>query len=367
MRKTHYYFIGLIAVMFLTFNIGTSFAAEVLLKEVIEKKIRVEEVFEKTADNFIIMFDASGSMGEKYKDTGMSKFAIAKKILGERGPMVPDLGYKSGLYLYTPWKPYSEMQPYSSASMEAAIQQLPTVRTAGTYVGQPTPLGRGFVNLNPILSSLSGKTVVFVFSDGSYTFKPDRIYPTEAAKELAMKYDVCFNVISSAQTEKQLKTVADIAAVNECSRVVSFDRFIEDPNYFVGALFVVKTNKITDTIISEKLAGFSIKDIRFKFDKVDVRPEFYGELEALAKFLNEHPKTTALIQGFTDNAGRQEYNLNLSRRRAVNIGQYLTTVLNIPPNRYILEWYGPANPIASNDTEEGRQLNRRVEIDIYGM
>ena len=129
----------------------------------------------------------------------------------------------------------------------------------------------------------------------------------------------------------------------------------------------MKTNEITEKIISEKVAGFSIKDIRFDFDKVDIRPEFHGELEALAKFLNEHPEATALLQGFTDNAGREEYNLNLSRRRVESVGQYLTTVLNIPPSRYILEWYGAANPIASNDTEEGRQTNRRVEIDIYGM
>jgi OOP family OmpA-OmpF porin len=87
-------------------------------------------------------------------------------------------------------------------------------------------------------------------------------------------------------------------------------------------------------------------------------------MEALAKFLEEHPNATGLVQGFTDSTGPEEYNLSLSLRRVESVRDYLAQNFNLDPGRLVLQWYGPANPIASNDTREGRAQNRRVEVDI---
>ena len=289
--------------------VGNVLAAEVLLEDVIEKNIRVEEVFEKVTDNIVVLFDASGSMAQTYKDTGMPKVEIAKKLLKDRGAL-PELGYNAGLYTFTPWKTYYEMQPYDEAKVAAAIDQLPTTDLAT----RATPLGQGIQNLGPILDGVSGKTTVFIFSDGTYTFRP-RINPVNAARTLDQNHDVTYYLISSAQTDKQNKLLNDIAAINQSSRVVSFDTFLENPDYYTGALYVVKTNEITEEIIKQKVVGFSLRDIQFDFDKADVRPEYMDELEALAKFLEEHPNATGLIQGFTDNTGPEEYNLQLSQSK----------------------------------------------------
>jgi OOP family OmpA-OmpF porin len=338
--------------------VGNGLAAEVLLEDVIEKNIRVEEVFERITDNIVVLFDASGSMAQPYKDTGMAKVEIAKKLLKDRGA-IPERGYNAGLYTFTPWKTYSEMQPYDQAKMAAAIDQLPTTDLAT----RATPLGQGIQNLGPILDGVSGKTTVFIFSDGTYTFRP-RINPVNAARALAQNHNVCFYLISSAQTDKQDKLLDDIAAINQCSRVVGFDTFLANPDYYTGALYVVKTNEITEEIIRQKVVGFSLRDIQFDFDKADVRPEYKDEMEALAKFLEEHPNATGLIQGFTDSTGPEEYNLRLSHRRVESVRDYLAQNFNLDPGRIVLQWYGPANPIASNDTREGRAQNRRVEVDI---
>jgi OOP family OmpA-OmpF porin len=348
-------FWGLAASMLM---VGNVLAAEVLLEDVIEKNIRVEEVFERITDNIVVLFDASGSMAQPYKDTGMAKVEIAKKLLKDRGA-IPELGYNSGLYTFTPWKTYSEMQPYDQAKMVAAIDQLPTTDLAT----RATPLGQGIQNLGPILDGVSGKTTVFIFSDGTYTFRP-RINPVNAARALAQNHNVCFYLISSAQTDKQDKLLDDIAAINQCSRVVSFDTFLANPDYYTGALYVVKTNEITEEIIRQKVVGFALRDIQFDFDKADVRLEYKDEMEALAKFLEEHPNATGLIQGFTDSTGPEEYNLQLSHRRVESVRDYLAQNFNLDPGRLVLQWYGPANPIASNDTREGRAKNRRVEVDI---
>ena len=338
--------------------VGNGLAAEVLLEDVVEKNIRVEEVFERVTDNIIVLFDASGSMAQPYKDTGMAKVEIAKKLLKDRGA-IPELGYNAGLYTFTPWNTYYEMQPYDQAKMAAAIDQLPTADLAT----RATPLGQGIQNLGPVLDGVSGKTTVFIFSDGTYTFRP-RINPVNAARALAQNHDVTYYLISSAQTDQQNKLLDDIAAINQGSRVVSFDTFLENPDYYSGALYVVKTNEITEEIIKQKVVGFSLRDIQFDFDKADVWPEYKDEMEALAKFLEEHPNATGLVQGFTDSTGPEEYNLQLSHRRVESVRDYLAQNFNLDPGRLVLQWYGPANPIASNDTREGRAKNRRVEVDI---
>ena len=71
--------------------------------------------------------------------------------------------------------------------------------------------------------------------------------------------------------------------------------------------------------------------------------------------------------GYTDDTGKAEYNMELSRRRAEAVADYLQKKFELGSDRVVANWYGAANPIASNDTTEGRAQNRRVEIAIGGM
>jgi outer membrane protein OmpA-like peptidoglycan-associated protein len=87
----------------------------------------------------------------------------------------------------------------------------------------------------------------------------------------------------------------------------------------------------------------------------------------VGKFLQDNPDTFAVLAGFTDNAGTEEYNLRLSRMRTQNVKNFILEQTRIDPDRVILFWYGDINPVATNDTAEGRQKNRRVEIAIGGV
>ncbi|NJL59563.1 MAG: OmpA family protein, partial [Desulfobacteraceae bacterium] len=69
-----------------------------------------------------------------------------------------------------------------------------------------------------------------------------------------------------------------------------------------------------------------------------------------------------IIEGHTDSIGSEEYNLNLSQRRADAVKKYLTSEFQLDENRLITKPYGKTIPIASNDNEDGRALNRRVEF-----
>jgi OOP family OmpA-OmpF porin len=80
--------------------------------------------------------------------------------------------------------------------------------------------------------------------------------------------------------------------------------------------------------------------------------------------MKAYPKTTAVIEGHTDNVGSAEYNQKLSQARANSVRQYLIDNFGIKASRLSAIGYGLTKPIASNDTEEGRQKNRRVQVVV---
>jgi OOP family OmpA-OmpF porin len=97
----------------------------------------------------------------------------------------------------------------------------------------------------------------------------------------------------------------------------------------------------------------------FDFDSAELRPESITELERVVKFMNDVPIATVQIDGYTDSVGTEEYNLKLSDRRAKAVFDYLSS-RGVDPTRMASKGFGESQPIASNDTAEGRQQNRRV-------
>lgn len=104
-------------------------------------------------------------------------------------------------------------------------------------------------------------------------------------------------------------------------------------------------------------------NITFGVDRYEVRPEFYSTLESVAIELKEFDKTNIRIAGHTDSTGSAEYNQTLSERRAGSVGQLLITQ-GVVSGRVWTTGYGERYAIASNDTDYGRQANRRVELEL---
>jgi len=104
--------------------------------------------------------------------------------------------------------------------------------------------------------------------------------------------------------------------------------------------------------------------ILFDVDKATLKDQSRRNLEKLAVILNKYEDTNILLEGHTDATGSEEYNLELSRRRAQAVANYLAQ-LGVNPTRFTIMGYGESQPVASNDTEEGRRLNRRVEVAIF--
>jgi outer membrane protein OmpA-like peptidoglycan-associated protein len=104
--------------------------------------------------------------------------------------------------------------------------------------------------------------------------------------------------------------------------------------------------------------------ILFDFDRAELRPQARENLRRLAENLRQYQRTEVLVIGHTDNVGSAQYNQGLSERRAESAAGYLVQQ-GVTRNRIATRGMGLRDPIATNETAEGRQLNRRVEVVIY--
>ena len=103
--------------------------------------------------------------------------------------------------------------------------------------------------------------------------------------------------------------------------------------------------------------------VRFDTNKATLTTQAKTNLDKLIPVFNEYPDTNIEIFGYTDNTGKPEYNLTLSQRRAESVKDYLVSK-GLKSSRFKTSGLGIADPIATNDTPEGRSQNRRVEFAI---
>jgi len=101
----------------------------------------------------------------------------------------------------------------------------------------------------------------------------------------------------------------------------------------------------------------------FDVDSSRIKPGYYSTMDKIAGIVNQYGKTQLLIAGYTDDTGSARYNLDLSKRRAGAVEQYLMAD-QVAPVRMRSIGYGEENPVAPNSTAQGRTLKRRVEITI---
>ena len=105
-------------------------------------------------------------------------------------------------------------------------------------------------------------------------------------------------------------------------------------------------------------------DVKFDFDKAQVKEESYGDIKNLADFMGQYPQTTTTVEGHTDSVGTDAYNQKLSERRAGAVRDVLVNQYGVGAERVNSVGYGESQPVADNATEAGRAVNRRVEAEV---
>lgn len=159
-----------------------------------------------------------------------------------------------------------------------------------------------------------------------------------------------------------------LAAISDTSGYFSSNRNSDgkqDDLFSYYYLPPVKVIPPVDTIIIAKKEIEQPENVVFGFDQFVIKPSQFAGLDALAKGLFERADIYLVVTGHTDNVGNAAYNLDLSRKRANAVKDYLVQK-GVDAGRIVVEFYGLTKPIASNTTQQGRDINRRVDFKLLG-
>ncbi|MCX6840707.1 MAG: OmpA family protein [candidate division WOR-3 bacterium] len=216
-------------------------------------------------------------------------------------------------------------------------------------------------------------TVTLAVEDGKLAVATFKLTPAAGAVTVTGKvYDKKTNAPLSATVAFNDAVVTTDPATGVYKAQLnpgSYTVVVESKDYVkqTAALIIEKDKPLVRDFAMLKVGmSITLRGIYFDFDKSTIKPESRPALEDAAKMLNENPTINVEIQGHTDSKGSDSYNLSLSDRRAASVVAYLTQNLGIDRSRLTSRGYGESQPIATNDTDAGRALNRRVEFMILG-
>jgi OOP family OmpA-OmpF porin len=335
-------------------------------------------------------------MGESYK--GQKKLDYAKDMVSRMNSTIPDLMLTGSLRVFGRIAVFSSSftelmwgpAAYSKMGLDGGLNKV------GFSVGD-SPLNLALDAAAQDLKSAKGDIAVIIFTDANQeVMNYDAV--RKAATSLKGQYGnrICIYTVQIGKDPEAKKLLEQVAQEGQCGFATNADQIASSAGMagFVEKIFLKKVEKVEvveEVVVVAKPApcpdddgdGVCNKDDRcprtpkgakvdyrgcwvlgdvfFDFDKSDIKARFYAELDAVVKVLNKDPSLKIRIEGNTDNIGTAKYNMGLSERRASSVMAYLVKA-GINTNRLSTIGYGFTKPIATNATEAGRALNRRVEL-----
>ncbi|MCD4741728.1 MAG: OmpA family protein [Desulfobacteraceae bacterium] len=344
-------------------------------------------------DNFLVVFDASSSMLDCYN--GNKKFIIAKTFVDRMNQNIPQLGQKAGFRSFGHFSSVSNIDTelfygisdYSTSEFAKGIDKI----TPGGY----TPLYKALQVAGNDLEPLAGNKVIILVSDGQ---KADMIVPNtlDYAQQLKDKFgsSLCIYTILVGDSPEGATLLNDIAKIGGCGFASNADDLLASAPManFVEKVFLskksapkkakkvkpvkkVRKDSDHDGVFDEddlcpntprgakvnSKGCWSFGDALFDTDKTNIKQKAFNLLNDAYKIFVQNPEMKVTLKGHTDSRGADEYNMDLSLRRANAVKAYFVNQ-GIDPARLSVQAFGESSPIASNDTDQGRALNRRVEL-----
>lgn len=308
-------------------------------------------------DNFIFFVDQSGSMAQAHGTMGTKKIELAKQTLMRMNAKVPELNYNSALFLFAPFEAKAQPMQYDKGKMDAAIGG---ISTDFDIFNRLTPMGDGLMDVDPVISGMSGKTALIIFTDGASNIGAD---PIAQAKALYAKYGdrLCIHVVGFADTAAGQMVIDEIRALSGCTVPADVASLSDDAALaaYVKDVFYKTAAPAPEPQPME--AAVITFDLQFGFDKYQITDEMIPVLEQAKMILEDDSSAAYIIEGHTDWTGTEQYNQGLSERRANSVRQWLIDN-GVTSGRLQSIGYGELKPKYDNSTKEGRRLNRRVEI-----
>jgi len=347
--------------------------------------------YEPKVNNFAVILDTSSSMADKYN--GQAKATVAKNFLTAMNQTLPELNYNGELRTFghsTSLPDRSTLRvygvtPYSASGFGSAIDGV--MGPGGTT---SLPLAKAIAAAGEDLKSVQGPIAVVIVSDG---LDMDQA-PVKATETLKNQFGdrVCIDTVQIGDDPAGKANLEQIAKIGGCGYATTADRLSASSSMagFVESIFLAKAapkpipmaaykpvdsdkDGVPDNLdqCPNTPLGFTVDGkgclasassvVLFSFNSADIKPKAYPMLNEAAMKLKENPDLNGRIDGYADSTGNEAYNIDLSERRAKAVKDYLVSK-GIDPERLNTNGFGNADPVASNDTKEGRAQNRRVEV-----
>ena len=311
-------------------------------------------------DSFAVILDASSSMRDESQ--GAVKFDTAKDFVSTFNQTVPELDYRSALVRFGG---YANDAPPASAVYGLTGYQRSGFASGLDSVSQPgniTPLAEGIDAAADALNGQSGPVAVILVSDFWKVLNQQGA--VAAAENLASQHqgNLCLYVVQVGDYNAGWLT-ENLAGVSGCSKVMSIGDLAS-----AGAMGAFVKDALLkpapEKPVQYEKISFSATAL-FDFDKSVLKPEGKAELRKLGEYIQGKGVQVVDIDviGHTDSVGTDEYNQNLSEERANTVKDFLTSE-GVNGSIIDASGQGESNPVADNDTDEGRAKNRRVEVHV---
>ena len=333
-------------------------------------------------DNLMVIVDALGTAYDG-NNRGLyqtvPKIKFGQEILAKMSDTIPPVTHTRALRVFG-WEAESFKEDYSLSFglLDIPPQSIPGIIATRTLPSSSiSPLAMTFEAAFIELQEIDGATSLIVMSDGLNVDRNAMV----AARNLKKKYgdSICIYTILLGDDPEGASNLASLGKLGKCG----FDTRADDINNqtamtdFVEKVFFAKSSsvdipaptaleKFPKLLPQDKTVSIELK-VEFDFNKSDIRSEFHSQIKKVADFMTTYPFTAALLEGHTDSKGTLEYNDKLSLRRVTSVRQYLIDKFGIDAGRLSVRGAGEREPVASNDTAEGRQENRRVVAVIKAV
>jgi OOP family OmpA-OmpF porin len=333
-------------------------------------------------DNFVIIMDASMTMGSE----GQKNLQSTKNFVSSVNQSIPtDLNMNGGLRTFGHSVKQSKnltdlvygMTKYTRSGLQQGLDSV-------KYAGGNSPLPAALDAAAKDLASAQGNSAVIVVSDGLQMAGA----PAAAQRlkeQLGSK--VCIYTVWIGDDAKGKVLLDKVAQAGQCGSSATGADLASSSAMaaFVEKVFLTKKmakgpcpdsdgdgvcddrDKCPGTLpgVMVDKDGCALKftlQIEFDFDKADIRPEYHSKIAEAAAFVKRYPDTQILVAGHTDSTGDAAYNKTLSMKRAESLENYLAENFGVSKKQLHPRGFGQSRPVASNDTKDGRQQNRRVEF-----
>ena len=344
-------------------------------------------LLQQKIDTLYVVVDASGSMSDDYNGQGYpggsapTKLSVEKEVLNRMNQTIPNIQLTTAVRTFG----FGPCVDWGTTTLNAGLGSYSTSSFASgldnaTCSGGGSPMDSAIDAASEDLASTSGQIAVLILSDGHDLDSS----PIPSARALENQYGdrLCvYSVwVGNDQETSGRNLLQQISDVNGCGFATSaatvasaagmasftervlFNR-VTDPDSDGDGVPDSK-DKCPDTPKGAQVdvdGCWAFHGVFFDFDKSTIKPEFKDMFNNAVEVMNMNPGLTVRIEGHTDSRGTAAYNMGLSQRRAQAVKDHLVK-MGIAPSRMTTKGFGESDPARSNDTEQGRAFNRRVNF-----